>query len=353
MFVTPLNTRGKKVLQAIVESYIETASPVSSQTITQRFRSRSSPATIRNVMGQLDEMGLVWQPHTSAGRIPTDEGYRYYIDWLLEIEQLTLQERELIQDRYPADREAFDELLTEMLRILSNFSGYTALAFSSGLRRILFKRLELVSLEGTKLLVVLVSLGGLVKTVVVQMPYKIGQPELLKIARFLNEELTGLTLDEIKEQLSLRLLARQDAFFYLLKAAAEILNLTFASFEKDKLYLEGTSYILKQPEFQNTRKLQVILRAFEKQEPLLKIMKEDLDPDGIKVHIGKENPCEEIRECSLVISNFKIKNRNIGTLGIIGPRRMFYSKVISAVSYMARILGERITDSNIRFRGES
>jgi transcriptional regulator of heat shock response len=249
MFVTPLNTRGKKVLQAIVESYIETASPVSSQTITQRFRSRSSPATIRNVMGQLDEMGLVWQPHTSAGRIPTDEGYRYYIDSLLDVERLSVQDRELIESQCLSRKNVLDDLLTETLRILSNLSGYPTLAFSY--------------------------------------------------------------------------------------------------FTKTRLYVERVSYFFEQPEFQDTQKLRAIIKTFEQQEPLLEIMREDLHPDGIKVHIGKENPCEEIRECSLVISNFKIKNRNIGTLGIIGPRRMFYSKVISAVSYMARILGERITDPNI------
>lgn len=246
MFVTPLNTRRKKVLQAIVEAHIETASAVSSQTITHRLRSRLSPATIRNVMAELDELGLIWQPHTSAGRIPTDRGYRYYIDSLLEVEQLTQEERALIESRYPVRSEAFDELLTELLRCLSNFSGYTSLAFST--------------------------------------------------------------------------------------------------FGKERLYVERTSYILEQPEFQNIHKLQPLLKTFEKQEPLLSIMKEDLDPDGIKVHIGSENPYEDIQECSLVISNFKIRNRNMGSLGIIGPRRMPYARTIAAVSYMAQTLSERMVD---------
>ena len=249
MFVTPLNTRGKKVLQAIVESYIETASPVSSQTITQRFRSRSSPATIRNVMGQLDEMGLVWQPHTSAGRIPTDEGYRYYIDSLLDVEKLSVQDRELIESQCLSRKNVLDDLLTETLRILSNLSGYPTLAFSS--------------------------------------------------------------------------------------------------FTKTRLYVERVSYFFEQPEFQDTQKLRVIIKTFEQQEPLLETMREDLHPDGIKVHIGQENTCENMQDCSLVISNFKIKDRNMGTLGIIGPRRMSYSKAISAVDYMANILNECVSDSTI------
>ena len=251
MSVTPLNTRGKKILQAIVEAYIETAQAVSSQAISLRLRSQISAATVRNVMTELDGLGFIWQPHTSAGRIPTDRGYRYYIDSLLELDELRqqekeIEEKEIVESRRLGRAEAFDEFLTEILRILSNFTGYTAMAFSSS--------------------------------------------------------------------------------------------------GKDKLYFERTSYLLEQPEFQAPQKMQAILRTFERQQPLLAIMKEDLDPDGVKIHIGCENPCRDIQECSLVISNFKAKNRNMGALGIIGPRRMAYAKVICRVGYMARIFSERITD---------
>lgn len=244
MSLTPLNTRRKRILQAIVEAYIESASPISSQVIVRRLRSRISPATVRNVMAQLDDLGLIWQPHTSAGRIPTDRGYRYYIDSLLEPQQLSQEERELIETSYPTQQEALEEFLIGNLRILSGFSHYTAVAFSS--------------------------------------------------------------------------------------------------LDKERFYFAGASYILEQPEFQDTQKLQAIFRVFDRQQPLLEIMKEDLNPDGIKVHIGKENPCEDIQECSLVISNFKLKDRNMGALGVIGPRRMSYAKVISTVGYVTRILSERI-----------
>ncbi len=246
MFVTRLDTRRKRIFQAIVEEYVDRALPVSSQAIAQRLRPRISAATVRNVMSELDTLGLIWQPHTSAGRIPTDRGYRYYIDSLLHLKQLSVQERESIESQYPTQNTAFDELLEEILRILSNFSGYTTLACSS--------------------------------------------------------------------------------------------------FGKAKLYVKRVSYILEQPEFQNAQKLQAILRTFERQEPLLSIMREGLGIDGVRVHIGKENPCEDIQDCSLVLSNFKIRNRNLGVLGIIGPRRMFYSKTISAVGYMTQILSERIAD---------
>jgi heat-inducible transcriptional repressor len=342
MFVTNLNERTKKVLQAIVESYIETAMPVSSQAIAQLFRQRISAATIRNVMAELDDLGLIFQPHTSAGRIPTDKGYRYYIDTLLSVEQLTKDEQEFIESQYLIQDEVFDELLHAILRILSNFMGYTAIAFSAGLKKILFRKLELVCVQSTKLLVVMVSQEGMLKTTVVQLPYTIGQMELVKIAKFLNEEFNGLTLGEIKARLSLRLLSSSDSFFYLLKKATDILDLSFNNFNKDKLYYEGTSYIFEHPEFQDSQKLQAILRTLEKQEPLLRIMKEDIDGDGVKVHIGQENQCQDIQECSLVVSNFKLRNVKMGALGIIGPRRMSYAKVISAVDYAARIFSERM-----------
>ncbi|MFC1631660.1 heat-inducible transcriptional repressor HrcA [Candidatus Omnitrophota bacterium] len=348
MFITPTDTRRNKVLQAIVQVYIESATAVSSLVVARKLRPRLSAATVRNVMAELDELGLIWQPHTSAGRIPTDVGYRYYIDLLLAQEQLLERERKLIQKRCLLRNEAFDQLLTEILQILSDFSGYTALAFSSGLKRILLKRLELVPLHAKGILVVLISQTGLVKTAVVQLPEEIAQPELAKIVKLLNAEFSGLTLDEIQQRLKRRLLATRDIVYQLLKKALQILELSFISFAKDKLYLEGTSYIVEQPEFQNAEALRAIFKTFEQTDPLLDIMKEDLSPDGIKVHIGKENSCQNIQECSLVISNFKINDKNMGSLGIIGPRRMPYARVIATVNYMAQLLDKRSVDFGIQ-----
>ncbi len=242
MSVTSLDTRRSKVLQAVVEVYIETALPVSSQQITKALRWQFSPATIRNIMAELDELGFIWQPHTSAGRIPTDYAYRYYIDSLLEQKSLSAKEKDFVAEHAPDEYKEFNQLLTEVLRMLSSVSGYTALAFSS-----------------------------------------MGQ---------------------------------------------------------QRFFVERISYILEQPEFQSTVKLKQIFKGFEEEEPLIAIMRRDLNPDGIKVHIGKENSCEYIQECSLVISNFKVKNNNTGALGIIGPRRMAYAKTISAVDHMARLLDE-------------
>ncbi|MBN2097276.1 MAG: heat-inducible transcription repressor HrcA [Candidatus Omnitrophica bacterium] len=347
MSATLLDTRRKKILQAIVERYIETASAVSSEAVAKLFRWRVSSATIRNVMAELSEAGFIWQAHTSGGRIPTDKAYRYYIDALLDLEQLTAAERQLIESQYLGRNEVFDELLREVLRILSHFVGYTAIAFSSGLRKILFKKLEFVSVESTKLLVVLVSADGAVKTTVVQLPYQIEQEQLFKIARFLSDEFSGLTLGEVKERLAAQLLASSDSWFHLLRKTADILELIWPNFDKDELYLEGANFIFAQPEFQNSQNLQAVLRTFSEEQPLLEIMKESLEQDGVSVHIGKENPYQDIHECSLVICNFKNKNSNIGALGVIGPRRMSYSKAISTVRYVARIFSESIAGLNL------
>lgn len=243
MSVTELNTRRKEVLQAAVETYIETASPVSSSAIAKRMRLKISTATIRNIMAQLHDLGLLWQPHTSAGRVPTDEGYRYYIDSLIKLQQLSLQEKDSIAADQAQKTAAFDDCLSDILRILSNFSGYTSLAFSS--------------------------------------------------------------------------------------------------YAENKLYIERLSCILEHPEFQNLDKFQPLLKTFERQNPLLQIMRDDLNPDGIKVHIGHENHCQEIQECSLVVSNFKINGESVGVLGVIGPRRMSYRKVVSIVDYIASIFGDK------------
>ena len=343
MFISDLNKRRNKILQVIVESYIETAQPVSSQSISQRLRSRISSATIRNAMHQLDELGLIWQPHTSAGRIPTDKGYRYYIDTLLEVGVLTHNERELMQSRYPSQNEAYEELLKEVLNLLSALSGYTTMAFSTGLKSILFKKLELISVYSSKILVVLVSPEGSLKTAVVQLPYQVTQTELVKIARFLNEEFEGLRLDEIKAKLSARVLFTQDAFFHLLKKATEILNAASEYFNKDILFIEGTSHIFEQPEFRDAQKVYGIFKVIEEKAPLLSILKEGLENEGVNVYIGRENDCVDIQECSLVVSSFKVQDSKLGAIGILGPRRMSYAKVISAVDYMSQMLSQRIT----------
>ncbi|MFH1244863.1 MAG: heat-inducible transcriptional repressor HrcA [Candidatus Omnitrophota bacterium] len=345
MDITYFHKRRKEVLQAVVETYIETVVPVSSEAVTRKIRSKISPATIRNIMAELDHEGLVFQPHTSAGRVPTDKGYRYYIDSLLEVEQLTPEDKELIQERYALQNEVFDELLPQTLTILASCSGYTAVAFSSGLKKILFKRLEFVPMPGQKFLVVLVSNEGIVKTALVQMPGDVEQSQLPRIANFLNEEFAGLSFEAIQQRISLQCLSPVDSFFPLIRMAKQILELTLASFDRERLYFSGTSYILEQPEFQDAQRLQGVLRSLEKQGPLLLIMKDALDYDGVKVHIGRETACADFRECSLVISNFKSRNKTVGTLGIIGPRRMFYSRVISTVKYIAQSLGERIADS--------
>lgn len=349
MDVTYLQQRRKEVLQAVVEIYIATAVPVSSQAIAQKMRSKISAATIRNIMAELDRDGHIIQPHTSAGRVPTDKGYRYYIDCSLEEEQLTSEDKKLIQGRFPLQNDIFDELLPWTLTILSSYSGYTALAFFSGLKKILFKHLELVAMAGGKLLVVLVSNEGIIKTALIQMPDDIDDHQLPRIARFLNEEFAGLSFEVIQQRLALQFLFSADSLFPLIKMARQILELVLAGSDKERLYFSGTSYILEQPEFQNTQRLQKVLRSLEKQGPLLLIMKEALNYDGVKVHIGGETACVDFQECSLVTSNFKSRDKTVGTLGIIGPRRMFYARVISVVKYIAQSLGEKISDSKGEF----
>lgn len=242
MHVTDLEARGNSILKAIINVHIDTALPVGSALLSRHFQFNLSPATIRSAMADLERKSFITQPYTSAGRIPTDEGYRYYVDLLMETEELAPDEGERIEQEYRTQQiEEREDLFLEISRLLCHCTNYPAL---------------------------------------VSFPYSRG----------------------------------------------------------NRLYLEGTSFILEQPEFQDTRKVKLIFRAFDEKTELLRIMERDLDSDGVNVHIGRENEYEDIQNCSLITCPCEMGDKCKGTLGIIGPRRMSYSRVISVVSYVAGLV---------------
>lgn len=342
-----VKTRQKKILGAIVDSYIENAVPVGSRTISQRFRKSMSPATIRNVMADLEEMGLITHPHTSAGRIPTDRGYRFYVDSLLEPKHLTKDEEAVISKMLNKRCEDFDSLMQAASRAISMITNVAGVVLIPRLKRSVFKHIEFISIDSSdssRILAVLVTGSGLVKNLMLEMEEDIRKSDLFRISEFLNEELEGMFLGDIKNYLTRRLLEERDSFYTFLKKAMLILSNPGLLRMDDRLYFEGAAGLIAYPEFKDTAKASLFLKVFEEKKDLLDLFNEDMETEGIKVHIGKENALRCFQECTIITSNYKVRQRTIGALGAIGPTRMEYGKVISAVNCLSETLGKALED---------
>ena len=334
-----IEQRREKILCAIVDTYVETAVPVGSRAISQRFRWTMSPATIRNVMADLEEMSLITHPHTSAGRVPTDKGYRFYVDSLLEPRQLTKQEEATISKLLEEKCEDFDFLMQTSSRAISIITNVAGIVLTPRLKRSVFKHIEFIPIDGSRVLAVLITRSGIVRNSMLDMEEGITRSELFRIAEFLNQELDGMFLGEIKNHLTRRLLQQSDSFYTFFKKAAAMLSTPGLLGMEDRMYFEGAISLMSYPEFKDISKARLFLKLFEEKKDLLDLFNSDMETEGVKVHIGKENTSNAIQGCTVISCNYKIKQRTIGVLGAIGPTRMEYGRVIAAVRYLSEVLG--------------
>lgn len=344
MVVTDVISRRNKIMGIVVDSYVSTAMPVGSMAVSKKFRERISPATIRNIMAELEETGYITHPHTSAGRVPTDKGYRYYVDSLMEEKCLTRDERDFIEGVLSQDFDELGDIIKRAARLISNLTQQASVVSFPRAKRRTFKRIELIPATHTKIYALLFTAQGIVKHSIFELRESCDESELMKISRFLNDELSGLQLNEIGDYLLRKVLGENDAFHHLFKEATDILNMSHILEEEvERIFLDGAHHIIEQPEFRDTGKVKPLFKALEEEEEILNIMDRDLNEERVRVHIGSENPYEDIRECSLVISNYKIGDQNIGGIGVIGPTRMNYSKSVPVVEYVSDIFSRLLT----------
>jgi heat-inducible transcriptional repressor len=339
-----IEQRREKILCAIVESYIDNATPVGSRAISQMFRWSISPATIRNVMADLEEMGLITHPHTSAGRLPTDKGYRFYVDALLEPKHLTKDEEAVINKLLGRRFEDFDSLMQAYSRAISIITNVAGVVLTPRLKRSTFKHIEFIPLDSSRLLVVLMTGSGIVRNYIIETEEKLTKAELLRISEFLNHELEGMFLAEVKDYLTRKMLEQRDSFYAFLKKAMLILSMPNLLSMEERMYFDGTTALMSYPEFRDISKARLFLKLLEEKKDILDLFNEDMENDGIKVHIGRENTCKDIQECSIITCNYKIKDRTVGALGAIGPTRMEYGKIISTLVYISELLGKALED---------
>lgn len=340
-----LGERYRSILLATIHSHAESAEPVGSRTISKRYDLGLSPATIRNVMADLEEMGFLTQPHPSAGRVPTDQAYRIYVNSLFDIPPLTQQESELIDRSLKENLYELDHVMETASKILSVVSRQTGMVFLPRISHLIFKRIEFIKLRPTQAMAILVAESGLVHNKIIEMEEDISQEKLEDISRYLNEEFGGLALHEIRMRIYELMVKEKEEYDQLLQKAMALSRQAFAEEEIDgEIYMGGTLNILEQPEFSNNiEKMKAIFKAFEEKSNLIRILDRCIEGKGLSILIGSESEVEEMQDCSIVAHTYMYKNQAVGTLGILGPRRMEYPRIIAIVDYIAKAVSRILT----------
>lgn len=333
-----LDERKKQILYAVVHNYILTAEPVSSRAIAEKYQLKVSPATVRHEMGTLEKMGYLKQPYTSAGRVPTDLGYRFYVDRLADVE-LNPIEQVTISRLFATISREIEDLMKETSVLLSRMTSYTGIVFAPLLKRSTFKHLDLVPLCPSTILMVLITDTGCVEKELIELKEEISDEEPSKVESDLNRSLSKLNIDQIKIKKK-KMLKEVTLSKGLLKEVFERIIDLMDREENERIFLGGTSHILQQPEFEDVEKVQGLLEALEQRYVLLYLLKDAFSQSQVFVRIGSENQQSEMRDCSIVTARYRFAGKDLGTIGILGPTRMDYARVISMVKYFAQSLSE-------------
>lgn len=331
-----LDDRKRRILQAIIDDYIDTAEPIGSRTIARRHELGLSSATIRNEMADLEEMGYIAQPHTSAGRVPSDKGYRLYVDQLMKARELTQDELDAIRAAMEIRINELSQLIRQASVVMSRITGYTSIAMTPKMHKSTLKAIQVVPIEAGKVLVIVVTNAGVLRNNLVKLN-EVTVPEMIiKVSNVLNDKLNGLTLEQINTNVinEIQRIAgvTKETLLPILEGVSDCID----QIDNTEVYLDGTANILNYPEFMDVARAKEFLAVLNEKSKLSKFLSDSLENNAISVKIGSENEDEGIQDCSLVTANYNLGDIFIGSIGIIGPTRMEYPKVISSVNYIRK-----------------
>jgi heat-inducible transcriptional repressor len=333
-----LDERKKAILRAVVHDYITTAEPVGSRAITEKHGLGVSPATVRHELGMLEDLGYLRQPHTSAGRVPTDLGYRFYVDTLSAV-RLGPAQRATIDGIFATVSKEIEDLMSETSVLLSRMTLHTGIVFAPALGKSAFKHIDLVLLSPDTVLMVLITDAGCVEKQVLELKSEVTTEDLTQVETVLNQHLARLNIDQVKTRRSEMLKHAVNCQGLLREVFGKIVD-QMDKEESKRIFLGGTFHFLRQPEFESVKRVQSILEALERRYVLLRLLGDTFSESQVVVRIGSENRQSEIRDCSFVAANYRFGGKSLGTLGILGPTRMDYAHVISTVKYFADTLSQ-------------
>jgi len=348
-----LDVRSKELLSLIIKTHMATGEPVGSRTISKLSSEGLSAATVRNIMADLEEAGYLEQPHTSAGRIPTDKGYRFYVDHILGQTRLSESDENRIQSEMLGEHSpSTDQIMARASYLLSNLSESVGIVISPSIARDPVRHIEFLRLSDGRILVITVSRAGLVKDRLVRVAEPFTQAELDRTARYLNENFTGLTLMAIRAELLKRMQEEQALYDRLLQNAILICDrgLSEEQETETEVFVDGTSNILRRRDFADVERLRELFRLFEEKRRLVQLLNDCVLPDELPfvgVRIGTENRLPDLHACAVVTASYRFGSQVVGTLGVVGPMRMEYARTINVVNYVARMLERFLADTPV------
>ena len=353
------DSRAEAVLAAVIKEHLVTGDAVGSRVLADRFSNSVgwSSATIRNVMAELEEAGLVEQPHTSAGRVPTDKGYRYYVDNILEEGRLSKADLRAIERVFPYSgldsSTSSDRIMEQMSHALSELSENVGIVISPSLAENRLNHIEFIQLSDKRILVVLVTTSNTIHNKIIRLEDNLTQDELERTARYLNTEYSGKSLVAIRAEI-LELMGEEKALYdRLLRNAILLCDMSLDGEESASgdVYVDGASNILSKPDFVDVDRMRELFRTFEEKSRLIKILNECVSRENyskasdVHVLIGREHAISSMRNCALITAPYRLgSNEQLGTLGVVGPMRIEYSRIMAMVNYMARLIERRLNE---------
>lgn len=341
-----LTEREKNVLRYIIQQFILTAAPVGSRNIARKYDLNFSPATVRNIMSDLEESGFINHPHTSAGRIPTDKGYRFYVDSLMALEEIPISDRQNITAQIDAYQNQPDELFGLVSKLLSNITRQLACVLYPKLDSGILEKLQIISVNSSRILVVISIASGLVKTITLEINTEIKESQIQEVQLLLNERLSGLQLSEIRKTFNERMKDYAADLHPILTVFFDSVDKIFTNAAAtDKAIISGAGHLLKKPEFENPERFQGVIELIEDKDIIIHVFEKGNElRHNVSVSIGAEAEIPQLDDFSLISKEYQI-GEVTGTLGVVGPKRMEYAKIVAIVNYVGELLTETLTKS--------
>ena len=331
-----LSERKKKILRAVVESYVQTAEPVGSKAILELANLNVSSATIRNELADLTEQGYLEQPHTSAGRIPSPKGYRLYVNELMEEQRLSLEETRQINEALHLKMKELDKVIDQAGRMVSQLTNYPAFALAGGARRTTIRRFDLIMVDVNSFIVVVMTDNNVVKNKLIHLPTEMSEPQLQLLTTLLNTSFVGKTLEELTPELMRVAEHAAGSSYGLISLVVSFAMEVLDDMENSPVYTAGTSHILNLPEYQDVGKAKKLMNYLSEEQSLAhSLALPNMGGDNTRILIGPENVADELKDTSVVLVSYDIGDGLRGVIGVVGPTRMDYAKVAAKLSYVA------------------
>ena len=346
-----LDDRKKSILRAIVEDYIQNAEPVGSRSIAKNTNLNLSAATIRNEMGDLEELGYLTKPHTSAGRIPSGQGFRFYVDSLMERYLMTAAEIEQMRGAMLNKMRELDKIVKDVSSAFSNITALPTFGMLPSIDSGVIKSIKLVWIDGRTIMVIVSDNSGLIKNKLLRLREAISADVIERLNEVLNVNLTGLTAREINLSNIIEIQNAVGVNVEILTSVLELVHEAISEIDKHEVYMEGTTNILRFPEYNSIEKIKEILEFFENKSSMSEMLQllPAVKGGEVSVFIGDENPVAELKNNAVVLSTYKVGKNMTGIIGVVGPVRMDYSRIVSGVDFFAKqleaMLGERFDDA--------